>query len=329
MSVGVDMDEKRKAIAVFALIVGFAYLSYLIVAPFLTFIVLGLLLAYLFHPVYAHIRERRSESLSAGLVMLIVLLLIIIPGIWLTASLIAQATSAYNSAVANGVTLESIASRIPGINASDLASILEPQKLANALPQIITVTGEVLLGLFMLFLVMYYALKEGKEWFAAASAFLPLRAAYRKRLQESIEKMARALFYGQVLSSVFVGALIGLVFVLFGVPNPVFWGFVMMVLAFLPVVGAPVVFIPAGIILMFKGDLFSGTSVIVLGSIVNFFADYYVRPKLVSRSSALHPLTVIVGAVGGVYAMGFIGFLLGPLVLGIFLTLLTFDTGAA
>ena len=76
---------------------------------------------------------------------------------------------------------------------------------------------------------------------------------------------------------------------------------------------------------MLNGRWVAGISIIALCSIVVVVVDNIVRPKFVSNTAQIHPLTVIIGAIGGIAFMGFVGFVMGPLILNIFMTLVTFD----
>lgn len=320
------MEEKLKLVILGLLLLGLGYMSYKIVFPFFAYIILGLLLAFLFFPLYSMAKRDTNETFAAILSIVTVLLLIILPSVWVTTNLITQATSAYQTVNERGITITLIASYIPGVEAEDILGVIpSTDTLVAKIPDLITGTGEFFLGLVILFIVMYYALKEGDAWYATAIRALPIKQHQKHRLRDEIKDMTKALFYGQVLTALLIGVLCGVVFWMFGLPDPVFWGFVMMLFAFLPLLGAPIVYIPAGIILIINDAVLEGIGVIALCTLVIFFAEYIVRPKFVSSSTELHPLTVIIGAIGGIYALGFVGFLIGPLILGIFITVLSFE----
>jgi predicted PurR-regulated permease PerM len=330
------MQDKHRPVALFILVLLFGYWSFRIVAPYLQYILLGLLLAFLCYPVYKRMIPRMNASLSAVLIMIAVLLVVILPSIWLTQSLIAQATTTYESLQASGTRLNSsdIAASInayTGFVSDDLiANALEDARntLRTAIPHLLSRAGEILIGLALVFIVMYFALKEGRSWIDRLSGWVPIRKSYKVRLQRDIEGATRALFFGQVLVSVLIGILCGSIFAAFGVSNAIFWGFVMMICAFLPLLGAPMVYVPAGIILAINDRWIAAISIVALCTIIVLVMDNIVRPKIVSRQAEIHPLTVIIGAIGGLYLLGFLGFILGPLILNIFMTLLSFDYDA-
>jgi predicted PurR-regulated permease PerM len=328
------MEDKYKTIVLVILLLLFAYWSYLLLSPFLSYLILGVLLAFLFRPMHERLTKHMGETPAAILSILLVLLIIILPSVWITATLVTQATSAYQLAIDQGfgatAALQSVQSWVGFDITSQYAAMLEASKgaAAAAIPKVLTVTSNVLIGMVVFFFVFYYGLKDGRDWYMAASNALPIRKNYKRKLQHEIESMTKALFYGQILTALLIGIGTGVIFVLFNISNAVFWGFLMMILALLPLLGAPIVYIPAGIILMMNGRWIAGIGVIVLCTLVIFFIEYIVRPKFVSRTSQIHPLVVIIGALGGIYLLGFVGFLIGPLILGIFLTLLSFDYGS-
>ena len=121
------------------------------------------------------------------------------------------------------------------------------------------------------------------------------------------------------LSSGFVvagaqGLLGGLVFWILGLPSPIFWGVIIGLLAFLPVVGPWLVWIPAAVGLILNGQTGRGIALMVLGFVVISGADNVLRPVLIAGRSQLNGLLVLVSVLGGIQAFGFLGVVLGPLV---------------
>lgn len=324
----IGMEEKHRILVMFSILLFFAYLSYLLIAPFLTYILLGLILAMLFHPFYRRSSRIIGEAPAAVLSIIVMVLLVVIPSLIVGVELVQQARNAYGLLVDSGFDLVIAASYIPGVEVQDLEALIPAKsEVAAALPSILSTTSAVIIGVLLFFFTMYYALKDGKEWYSSVSNILPIKRAYKRRLKEEIEQMTRVLFYGQIFTSVLIGIGCGAVLWHFGIPNPVFWGFLVVIFAFLPVLGAPVVFLPAGIWLLFKEQWMAGIAVIALCTLVVFIVEYIIRPKVISKASQIHPLTVILGALGGIYLLGFVGFLIGPLVLGIFVTLMGLDYG--
>ena len=92
-------------------------------------------------------------------------------------------------------------------------------------------------------------------------------------------------------------------------------------LSAIPFVGAFVVYIPAGIILMLGGSYVKGIIVIVIGSVVVSQIDNVLRPYLISGRTHMHPLLLFFSIMGGIAMFGLLGLVMGPLIAAAFDTL--------
>jgi predicted PurR-regulated permease PerM len=130
----------------------------------------------------------------------------------------------------------------------------------------------------------------------------------------------KAVFTGNILVSALQGVAGGIGFALpwVNLPNPVLWGAVMALFALLPVVGAFMIWVPAGLYLIFTGNMVGGIFTLAWGAIVvTFVMDNIVKPKMIGRQADIHPMFVLVGVLGGAAVFGFIGLFLGPLLVGV------------
>lgn len=324
-----------KDVALYVLLVLFGWLSYLILKPFLGYIVFALLFAFLFYPVYDVLNKGLWSWLSASIVLVIVLLCIIIPSVYLAGTLVQQTTAAYQTVQASGISIfdeTSVAEGIKSWTGIDLHDqVIEIFKrsremLKQAIPGIITSTGSFLMGLFLFFFVLYFALVDGSVWFEYTMKALPIKNQNKASVADKLKKQTKALLYGQILTSVIIGAFIGYLFWLFSVPNAVFWGFVAIILGIIPAVGAFLVYIPAGVFLIWQGMWFNGIALMILSMAFHFIVDNILRPKILSQASEIHPVIVILGALGGIALTGVVGFFVGPLILSFFVTLLDIES---
>jgi predicted PurR-regulated permease PerM len=133
-----------------------------------------------------------------------------------------------------------------------------------------------------------------------------------------------AVLYGQLLIAVLQGLVGGLGFLIFGIENPVFWGFTMGVLSFIPLLGPPAVWLPAAIYLIYAGNLVSGIGLIIYGVVIVMNIDNFLKPKLIGGKSGMHPIVVLVGILGGITLFGFAGFIIGPIILALALLIIKF-----
>jgi predicted PurR-regulated permease PerM len=116
---------------------------------------------------------------------------------------------------------------------------------------------------------------------------------------------------GLVLVGLGEGFILGVGYLLTGVPHPTLFGLFTAIAAMVPF-GAPVVFGIAALILLTQGSVVSAVIIGVLGFVVTFVADHFVRPTLIGNATRLPFLWVLLGILGGVETWGLLGLFLGP-----------------
>lgn len=178
------------------------------------------------------------------------------------------------------------------------------------------------IGLFVTGFVVYYGFVDGERFYSQVRYAIPLPDDIEESLFREISRVTNVVFVGSILVAVIGGVIGAITLAVFGVPNPVFLGFIMIILGILPVVGAPLVWIPAALWLFIQGHPVKALGLILTNSIlVVGFVDNILRPKLMGVAAHVHPVVVLLGVLGGVQAFGPLGFVIGPLVLAIFIAL--------
>lgn len=178
-----------------------------------------------------------------------------------------------------------------------------------------------LIHLFIMLLIIYYIFRDGNRLKEYISELVPFPATQQELIVSKFREMGRAIILGNGLSGAVQGLLGGLGFYLFGLGSPILWGTLTGFLAFLPVVGASVVFIPATIILLLQ----SKTKLAIIFFIYNIFyssiMEYIIKPRLIGKGMKMNPVLVFIGILGGLKLFGILGIIYGPLIITIFLTL--------
>ena len=128
--------------------------------------------------------------------------------------------------------------------------------------------------------------------------------------------------FGFVITAALQGLFGALGFLIFQLSSPLVWGLIMMILALIPFLGPALVWFPIGVIQLISGNLFSGIGLLLYGAIIISSIDNIVRPKIISYKSNIHPLLILLGVVGGLKLFGFIGIVIGPVVLVFLMTIL-------
>jgi len=178
-------------------------------------------------------------------------------------------------------------------------------------------------GFIFWVLVLFYLLVDGETAQAWFRETLPMPANEQQLLSERFMEMASSLVVGNGLAGIIQGVAGGVVFAAAGLPGPVLWGAVMGVLAFIPVIGISIVFIPAFMILLIAGETTKAIVVFVPLALIATVVEYWLKPMLVGRRGQMHTLLVFLSLIGGIAAYGAMGILVGPLMMTAFLTLVS------
>lgn len=320
-----------------ALVVLLAWLSLKIVAVFIDYVAIGLFLAYLTHPLYKRMLPTlRSRPVTAMTLLLLIGATVLVPLGFLIAELVQELTAI--AASLNVQNLESVIRDIEvrlyemvGATAPDtedgggfLATVVPTLNdlAGEATRNLVSVLAEGVIGIFVLLYVQYYATIDGERLLRWAHGTLPMQEAHRDLLFHEVGLVIQAVMYGQVLTALIQATLAAFGYWIFGVPNVAFWGVITFILALLPVIGPPLVWAPWGAYLLIVGRTFDGIGLLVYSAILVSTVDNIIRPKLIGSRAQVHPVVVLLGVLGGLVVFGFSGFVLGPLVLSVFVTLL-------
>jgi predicted PurR-regulated permease PerM len=177
------------------------------------------------------------------------------------------------------------------------------------------------LFLFFVFLyTMFFFLKEGREILDKILLYLPLPDNVERRILGRFTSVARATIKGTLVIGIIQGSLAGLAFWVVGIDGAVFWGTIMTVLSVIPAVGSALVWFPAVVILAVTGQYLQAVGLLLFCSLLVGTIDNLLRPWLVGRDTQLHELLIFFGTLGGISLFGIVGFIIGPIVAGLFVT---------
>jgi predicted PurR-regulated permease PerM len=194
--------------------------------------------------------------------------------------------------------------------------------LFNQSSKIFTGLSTFTVEFFFTLLSLYYLFKDGNRLFERLKEIAPIPSKERDLVILRFKQMIYATIYGGLVVALVQGTLGGVIFWILGISSPVLWGTVMAFLSFIPIGGTALVWLPAAFLLMALGALLKGIILLLLGVFVISMVDNFLRPKLVSSRTNIHPLLLFFSVLGGVQAFGMIGLVAGPLVVTLCLTLI-------
>lgn len=187
--------------------------------------------------------------------------------------------------------------------------------------------GENVLGfvvsLGVMLYVLFFLFRDGLGIGRNIRAALPLSDELSRQLLSRFAAVVRATVKGNIIIAVLQGVIGGLAFWALGVPGALLWTVVMIFASMLPAVGAGLVWAPAAIYLFVIGEPFRAGILVVVGAGVIGLVDNLLRPQLVARDTRLPDYVILVSTLGGLSVFGINGFVIGPLIAALFVTVWT------
>lgn len=177
------------------------------------------------------------------------------------------------------------------------------------------------LQLFIMLYAMFFFLINGVKVMERILFLTPLTAEDERRLLERFVSVTRATLKGSLVVGLIQGGLAGLGFFVFGIGSAAFWGTVMGVLSVIPAVGAGLVWAPAVVFLLIGGRVGAAIGLAIWCGAVVGTVDNFLRPRLIGRDTKMSDLLILLSTFGGLSLFGMVGFLLGPIIAALFVTL--------
>jgi predicted PurR-regulated permease PerM len=311
------------------------------VRPFLMALLLAGIFSALAHPLYRRIARwlgGRQQAASA-ITLLLIVMVILLPLVGLLGVVTAQALK-----VGQSVTpwvQEQLAS--PDAVTQWLADLPFYDKIVPYRDTIIQKAGELVgtlsrflingvqaatMGtvhfIFMLFVLLYsmfFFLVDGHKLLEKILYYIPLEDADERRMLNRFTSVSRATLKGTAVIGVLQGGLAGIAFAVAGIPSAVFWGTVMTVLSIIPGIGTALVWGPAAVVLVAQGHWGLAIGLVLFCGVVVGSIDNFLRPRLVGKDTEMHDLLILFSTLGGIAFFGFIGFVIGPIVAALFVTI--------
>ena len=338
-------SERFRTAFVLILVLAISALFGAVVWPFLQALLIGAILAGLCHPLFRSMVRllRGRRSLASAATLLILFLVIVGPLSAFLGLVVRQALAVSEQAIPWLQERFGVASSLDVhawlVEHFPWASDLLPSRdeIVKNVGMAAKAAGGFLVswasaftagtaGFFLQFFVMLYAmfffLKDGRSILQRIFYYMPLRHEDEVRMLERFVSVTRATIKGTLLIGLIQGVLAGIAFYFAGIAGAAFWGTIMVVLSVIPAVGAALVWVPAVIYLFVIGSPLAAILLGIWCAGVVGTIDNFLRPTLVGKDAEMPDLLILIGTLGGLFLFGPIGFIVGPVVCGLFLTAL-------
>lgn len=325
-STGINEKKVRMAIAAF-LILFFVYMIGSALWGLIGTFFVALFFFMVLNPVYKFLRGKNLGKTPSALVsMLIGLIVLGIPLAMIGAILLNETLSMINSANINQYadvianTISAITKHIP-----DFESNPELQKqVVAAVSQALNYFKDVILGavqnignvvleLLIFVFILYYLLVGEEKLASAAHSVIPFNAKNTRLLMDEFRKITYSALITIGLMGLIQALPLTLVFMYYGVPGAVFWGFIALIMTCVPFVGIPAVWIPVALVEFAQHNNDAAMGIVIAGIILAVIEN--VRPIAQKMIGKVHPLISILGIIVGINYFGVLGVVIGPLIL--------------
>ena len=334
--------EQAQHYFLLALLAGALWIAFLVVKPFFSALALGAVFAVVLQPVYRWIlrRENGRESLAALSTVAISILIVLIPIIFISLQLLKEAQALYtslNDADAQRVFSQWVTENSPKLdhlipNASqslrELSASFDDYARTAASWIVLNIgsafssVASLFLNLFIFFVTLYYLLRDGGRLRQYLIELSPLNDSDDEHIVNKLAVAVNSVVKGKLAIAVIQGVLAGVGLAIFGVPNPVVWGLVAVVVSLIPPIGTALVLVPAIGYLIIAGSIPAAIGLAVWTTGVGV-VDNLIGPRLIGGGMQIHPLLVLLSVLGGLALFGPVGLFLGPLSIALLLALLS------
>lgn len=329
--------------------VALGFALYRILTPFLDPLLWAIFLAFLLHPLHVRLtrRLRNRPHWSALALTLLTLILFVGPLTALSATFAAQVgdllgyvrTTLADQTTSNVLDLTNVPwiqatlarlENLFGVDSVQVRGWVE-QGASQLLHWLASLGSKVFLGaigtavgfVLMVFMLFFF-IRDGAEMFATARALIPMSETYKAQLFDHLGAVTRAMVLGTGLTALIQGTLVGIAFLIVGLPSPLVFAVIALLTSLLPFGGTALVWAPAALVLASQGRWGATVFMLLWGAVLVSLVDNVVRPMLVSGRANVGTLTIFIGVLGGLAAFGAIGLFLGPVVLALIIALIRF-----
>ncbi len=313
--------------------------------PFLAIIILGAVVSGVFHPLYRMLSKRLKVRpwLASLSTCILIFFILFVPIAFFVSSLAQQAYGLYqmardaviseqiNTLLNDTQVLEKANTYLAGFNleltgdelkrfATEIiryiASFLYDQSKAIA-----SNTLSFVVSFILMLMVSFFLLIDGERLVSYVVDLSPLPVQQERMLIGKFKEMAGAILVVNGVGGVIQGLSGGLIFWAYGFQSAFLWGVIMGLLAFLPILGIGLVFMPTAVFLFLKGNVTGSILLILIYMVLSGGTEYLLKPRLVGQRVKMHPLLVFFAVIGGLKLFGILGIIYGPLIVTAFLTL--------
>jgi predicted PurR-regulated permease PerM len=182
--------------------------------------------------------------------------------------------------------------------------------------------GSFLVNLLFMIFCLFFFYMDGSYLSHLVLRLIPIRKEYIVALVSKFKDITRNLFFGYIIVALVQAVMAYIIFSIFRVKGALVFAGLTLISVFIPMIGGGLVWLPIGVVRIINGNVAGGVVFLIISGIFISTLDNFLRPMFLQNRIQLHPLIIFFAILGGMGAFGFNGFILGPMVVILFLTVL-------
>lgn len=328
-----------------ALLVFLIYLLWLIMKPFLGAIIFASIITGAIYPLFILLlKKTQLERWLTSIIMCgAVIVAIFIPIMYITFELYKEAvnlfinlTSVINNHSVNNFlfgdgyiaqfikNISSIIGVEPNMGTLKVEVIGYIKSFSGfALKSINSIVGNIVKFLFdfvIMLLVIYSLLAEGPKLKKFILKLSPLPDDHEELIIDNFNQMNFVTLICNGIGGLMQGIMAGIGLWIAGINSVLLWITIMVILAFIPLAGISIVYIPICIYLALTDNISVSLTLFIYCSLVAFLVENWFKPRFIGNRVQINSLFVLLSIIGGMSVFGIAGIFYGPLIAIIFLT---------
>lgn len=181
--------------------------------------------------------------------------------------------------------------------------------------------GELLFTLVVALFILFFVYRDGERIASAAITRFATHQDKAHRYLSKIRATTTAVTVGTILTCLVQGVTAGAGYFVAGVPAPILCGALTALAALVPVVGTGIVWVPLAVLIAINGAYLKALLLALWCLFFVGLADNAIRPLAIGAKSNIPVPAIVLGAICGVFALGILGLILGPVIFAVLVTI--------
>lgn len=338
---GIDSD-KLEIVSFMALFLLVSCGFFWLLKPFFGSIFWACAISIVFHPVYDRVLRdlRGRRNIAAVLTLFLCIIIMIIPVVFIVNAALGEGIDFYKKIESGEIKpaqyVERLNAAFPVVENGLKRIGISLTSLKESVGEVALSAGKLvaqnslsigqnmatfLLHLGLVLYLTFFMLRDGRALVDILMRALPLGEAREKLLFSKFAEVTRATVKGNLLVAMVQGSLGGIIFRILDVQGALLWGVLMVIAALLPLIGPALIWLPVSVYLFSIGETSAAVVLIIFGVAIIGLVDNILRPILVGRDTKMPDYLILLSTLGGLSLFGMNGFVVGPLIAALFITL--------